>query len=59
VDGVSKSDSQSATRLGAALSWAASRQHSFKIQYAGVETIRIGGKFNALSFGYAFTWFNQ
>jgi hypothetical protein len=41
-----------------ALSRAATREHSVKIQYARVETIRIGGKFNAFSLGYAFTWFD-
>ena len=59
MDGVSKSDNQSASRLGAALSWQASRQHSFKIQYAKVGTIRVGGKFDAVSFGYAFAWLDR
>ena len=58
LDGVSKNDNQSATRVGATASWTVSPHHSLKVQYARVETIRIGGKFNALSFGYAFSWFD-
>ena len=59
LDGVSKNDNQSASRLGAALSWAVTPQHSLKVQYTKVETIRIGGKFDSLSFGYAFAWFDN
>jgi hypothetical protein len=59
LDGVSKDDNQRALRYGAALSWAPSLKYSFKVQYMKVETIRIGGKFDAWSFGYAYTWFDK
>jgi outer membrane putative beta-barrel porin/alpha-amylase len=58
LDGVSKDDNQSASRLGAAVSWTFVPRHSFKVQYAKVQTIRIGGKFDSFSFGYAFSWFD-
>jgi hypothetical protein len=59
VDGVSKDDNQSASRLGATASWTVTPNHSLKVQYTKVETVRIGGKFDSLSFGYAFSWFDK
>lgn len=58
LDGVSKNDNQSASRVGAAVSWTVVPRHSLKVQYSRVETIRIGGKFDTFSFGYAFSWFD-
>ena len=59
LDDVSKDDNQSASRLGATASWTVTPSHSVKIQYTRVETIRIGGKFDSLTFGYAFSWFDK
>jgi outer membrane putative beta-barrel porin/alpha-amylase len=59
IDGVSKDDNQSASRLGATASWTVTPSHSVKFQYAKVQTIRIGGKFDSFSFGYAFSWFDK
>jgi hypothetical protein len=59
VDGVSKDDNQSASRLGATASWTVTPNHSLKVQYTKVDTIRIGGRFDSLSFGYAFSWFDK
>ena len=59
VDGVDKHDSQSASRLGGTVSWAALPNQSVKLQYAKVTTIRIGGKFDQVSLGYTFSWFDK
>jgi hypothetical protein len=58
INGVSKDDNQSASRLGATASWTVTPRHSVKVQYTKVQTIRIGGKFDSWSFGYAFAWFD-
>jgi len=59
IDGVSKDDYQRASRVGATASWIVTPSHSVKFQYASVKTIRIGGKFDAYTFGYAFSWFDK
>jgi hypothetical protein len=59
VDGVDKNDRQQASRAGTNLSWSFAPGHSVKVQYARTTTVRVGGKFNMLSFGYTYSWFDK
>jgi hypothetical protein len=59
VSGVDKNDRQSASRAGVNLSWAFARGHAVKVQYARTTTVLVGGKFNMLSFGYTYSWFDK
>jgi len=59
VDGVNKNDRQSASRVGTNVSWAFAPGHAVKVQYARSTTVRVGGKFDILSFGYTYSWFDK
>jgi hypothetical protein len=59
VDGVDKLDTQDASRLGGTVSMAVASNQSVKLQYSKVTSVRIGGKFDTFSFGYAFSWFDK
>jgi hypothetical protein len=59
VDGVNKNDRQSASRAGTNVSWAFAPGHAVKVQYARTTTVLVGGKFNILSFGYTYSWFDK
>jgi hypothetical protein len=59
VDGVEKQDFQGNSRLGATVSLPLAKQHSLKVAYARTASVRVGGKFDTLSVGYAFPWFDH
>lgn len=59
LDGVDKDDRQNASRVGVVGSWAFAPRMAFKAQYTRTTTIRIGGKFDLLSFAYTYQWFDK
>ena len=59
LDGVFKNDRQNASRVGVVGSWAFAPRHALKFQYTRTSSVRVGGKFNILSLGYTFTWFDK
>jgi hypothetical protein len=59
VNGVFKNDEQSASRIGVVGSWSFAPRNALKFQYTRTSTVRVGGRFNILTLGYAFTWFDR
>jgi len=56
VDGVSRNDLQSNSRIGATISVPVTRRQSIKFAYAFGAYTTIGGDFKTFSFGYQYLW---
>ena len=59
VNDVLKNDEQNASRIGVVGSWAFAPRQAFKAQYSYTTSVRVGGKFNILSFAYTYQWFDK
>ena len=59
VDGVTNQDLQGNSRFGMTVSLPLPKYQSLKVSYARTASVRVGGKFETLSIGYAFTWFDH
>jgi hypothetical protein len=59
LNGVDKNDRQNASRAGVVASWSFLPGHAIKAQYTRTTSVRVGGKFDFLSFAYTYTWFDR
>ena len=59
ANGGSPTERQENTRIGATLSIPLARQQSFKIAYSSGVSGTIGSKFNTISVGWQYAWFNR
>jgi len=59
VNGGVPSERQSNSRLGATFSYPLTKGHSFKLSYSSGVTGNVGSKFNTISGGWQYVWFDR
>ena len=59
IDGGPPSERQSNSRLGATVSLPLAKGHSFKIAYSSGVSGNVGSKFNTISAGWQYAWFDH